>query len=114
MPRTRLRLIGIGLLLLFAGLFGYACFSESQFRSRADAPEGTNFGFLPVDLLGGRTKYELRDGGEVVYSIDAGDSATGRIAMARAACGIGVLGAALLLFSLSRGAGKTPGASEQS
>jgi hypothetical protein len=106
MPRSRLRLIGIGLLLLFIGLFGYACFSEAQFRERADAPEGTNFGFLPIDLLAGRSKYELRDGGDVVYSIDAGDSATGRIAMARAACGIGVLGAALLLFSLAGAARK--------
>jgi len=100
MPRSRLRLIGIGLLLLSIGLIGYACFSEAQFRGRADAPEGTNFGLLPIDLLACRTKYELRDGGDVVYSVDAGDSATGRIAMARAACGIGVLGAALLLFSL--------------
>lgn len=98
--RKQLLVAGTILLLIFAAAFGYACFDEYSARERVKAPKGTDYGLIPLDLLAGRTKYEKRDGDRVVFSLEMGPLAEGRIAIARAGFGVGVLAGIVLAAGL--------------
>ena len=115
--RKQLLVAGAILLLSFAAVAGYACSDEYSARERVKAPEGTDYGFIPLDLLAGRTKYEKRDGGRVVFSLEMGPLVEGRIALARAGFGVGVLAAILLgaglLTKPGQNAGRTATASSR-
>lgn len=104
-----LLIAGIVVLVIFAALFGYVWRGESQMRARAGAPADADFGFVPIDLLRGRTHFEKRQNGNVVFSLDSGPMGQSRVAIARAACGLGLLGAALLSLGLfMKGSRKGP------
>ncbi len=100
MKRSRKQLLVAGIVLLFAGaaLFGYVYYGEYETRSSVRAPSGTGYGFIPLDLLQGRTRFEKRVDDQIVFSLDTGPRGESRIALARAAFGVGALGAALLVF----------------
>jgi hypothetical protein len=99
-----LLLVSGGILLLIStALFGYASYSENEVRSKARVPYGIDYGFIPFDLLRGRTHFEKRENGRVVFSLDFDPLAEGRIAIARAAFGIGVVGASLLVLMVVLG-----------
>ena len=100
-PSKTLRAGGVVLLLIFVVVLGYACYGEHE--TRAHAPSGANFGPLPLDLLLGRRHFEDRENGKVVWSLDTGPMAEGRIALARTAFGIGVVGGGLLAAGIALG-----------
>jgi hypothetical protein len=87
---------GCALLLAFGGLMGYASFAEEQIRNQYKAPVEMDYGFIPVDLLEGRTEYKSLDQRKSVLKLTAGPQVEGRILMARVACGLGALGLVLL------------------
>jgi hypothetical protein len=94
--RKPLLWVGCALLLAFGGLMGYASFAEEQVRNQYKAPVEMDYGFIPVDLLEGRTEYRSLDQRKMVFRLTAGPEVGGRILMARAACGLGALGLVLL------------------
>jgi hypothetical protein len=94
----QLLIAGTVILLIAGVLFGYACHEEAEVRSVVRRPEGVNFGFIPFDLLQGRTHFEQREGSRVVFSMNTGPLAEGRIAIARAVFGLGFLGVGLLIL----------------
>jgi hypothetical protein len=102
MARLRKQLLVAGsiLLLLFTAAFGYACYDEYSARERVKAPKGIDYGLIPLDLLEGRTKYEMRDGDRIVFSLEMGPLAEGCIAIARAGFGVGVLAGIVLAARL--------------
>ncbi len=98
--RKQLPIVGSVVLIVSTAVFGYACYGESKIRPWFNEFGGADFGFLPFDLLQGRTHFERRSSGEVVASLYTGPLAEGRIAVARATFGAGLFGAVLILFSL--------------
>jgi hypothetical protein len=61
-----------------------------------------DFRLIFVDLVRGRTHFEKRDQGKLLFSLDAGPKAEGRIALAEAAVGVGALGVATLALDCWR------------
>jgi hypothetical protein len=102
MNENRLAVLGLLLCLIFLGLFGYTYYGEYEMRRSIAAPPGTNYGLIPVDLLLGRTHFEKRSQGKVVFSLDAGPKGEGRTALARAAAGVGALSIATFAFGYWR------------
>jgi hypothetical protein len=88
---------GCALLLAFGGLLGYASHGEEQIRNQFKAPVEMDYGFIPVDLLEGRTEYKSLDQRKGILRLTAGPEVGGRIIMARVACGVGALGVLLLV-----------------
>ena len=106
--RKLLLVAGTIFLLIFTAAFGYACYDEYSAREKENAPQGTDYGFIPTDLLEGRTKYEKRVGDRVLFSIQWGPAGEVRVAIARAGCGIGVLGAIVLAVGLPGNLPRSP------
>jgi hypothetical protein len=92
----KLLIAGTILLLIFLVMLGYACYGEGEMRTRVNAPAGTDYGPIPIDLLRGRTHFERKDG-NAIHSVNSGPQAEGRIAIARAAFGVGLVGIVLLV-----------------
>ena len=94
--RKPLLLAGCALLLAFGALLGYASYGEEQWRKQVKTPAELDYGFIPLDLLRGRTEYRSLDESKGLFKVTAGPQVGGRIAMARVACGIGAVGVVLL------------------
>ena len=96
--RKPLLLAGCTLLLAFGAILGYACYGEEQLRKQVKTPAEMDYGFIPLDLLQGRTEYRSLDKSKGLLKVTAGPQVEGRIAMARVACGIGAVGVVLLVI----------------
>ena len=96
--RKPLLLAGCTLLLAFGALLGYASYGEEQLRKQVKTPAELDYGFIPLDLLQGRTEYRSLDKSKGLLKVTAGPQVGGRIAMARVACGVGAVGIFLLLI----------------
>jgi hypothetical protein len=95
--RKPLLWVGLGLLLIFGALLGYASYREEELRNQVKVPVALDYGFIPLDLLQGRTHFEGRGKNNLRVKVDIGSHPEYRIAMARVACGVGTLGVILLL-----------------
>jgi hypothetical protein len=89
---------GCALILAFGALLGYACYREEELRKQFNAPVEMNYGFIPLDLLQGRTEFEGRDQKQNLHRLRSGRAGEERVLMARVACGVGALGLILLVF----------------
>ena len=96
--RKPLLLAGCALLLAFGALLGYASYGEEQLRKQFNAPVAMDYGFIPRDLVRGRTEYRSLHTSKGLLKVTAGPQVEGRIAMARVACGVGAVGIVLLLI----------------
>ena len=71
---------------------------EEELRKQVKVGAAVDFGFIPLDLLQGRTHFEGRDEQDRLVKVDIGLQEEHRVAMARVACGAGALAAVVLLF----------------
>jgi hypothetical protein len=90
-----LLIAGIVSLTISAVVIGKACFDE--FQLRVGNPSGVDYGPIPIDLLRGRTHFEKRVDGGVVFSVDYGPFGESRATAMRMGLGVGILGVMLLI-----------------
>jgi hypothetical protein len=95
--RKPLLLAGCALLLAFGAMLGYASYREQDLRKQFNAPVEMDYGFIPLDLIQGRTDFEGRDKKKTLHRLRSGRDGEERVMMARVACGVGALGVGLLL-----------------
>jgi len=96
--RKPLLVAGLALLLVCGAMLAYATHGEEERRNQAKASASMDYGFIPVDLLEGRTRFEGRDTKNGLAIVNTGPEGEGRVLMARVALGVGAFGLILLAF----------------